>query len=48
MAEIVPEVDLEAGRIIITPPPGLLDLNRDDADAPDRGDADAQDGEPRP
>ena len=48
VAEIVPEVNLEAGRIIITPPPGLLNLNRDDADAPDRGDDDAQDGEPRP
>ncbi|MBE8526793.1 ribosome maturation factor RimM [Amycolatopsis sp. H6(2020)] len=33
VAEIVPEVDLEAGRIVITPPPGLLELNREDADA---------------
>ncbi|GAA3693675.1 ribosome maturation factor RimM [Zhihengliuella alba] len=26
--EIVPEVDLEAGEVVATPPPGLLDVNR--------------------
>jgi len=32
---IVPEVDLRAGRIVVTPPPGLLE----ELDAPDAGDA---------
>ena len=27
--EIVPEVDVEAGRVVIDPPPGLLELNAD-------------------
>ncbi|SQC29176.1 16S rRNA-processing protein RimM [Rothia kristinae] len=49
VAEIVPEVDLEAGRIIITPPPGLLNLNRGRRRTRRTGgDDDAQDGEPRP
>lgn len=30
--EIVPEVDLEAGHVLLTPPPGLLDLGDADAD----------------
>jgi 16S rRNA processing protein RimM len=48
---IVPEVDLRAGRITITPPPGLLEaLEGDDdepaaADAPTDADASAPDGE---
>ena len=29
VAEIVPEVDIDAGRIVIDPPPGLLDLARE-------------------
>lgn len=32
--EIVPEVDLDAERVILTPPPGLLELNQpDDSEA---------------
>jgi 16S rRNA processing protein RimM len=27
VAEIVPEVDVEGGRVVLTPPPGLLELN---------------------
>ena len=27
--EIVPEVDVEGGRVVLTPPPGLLELNLD-------------------
>ncbi len=27
VAEIVPEVDVEGGRVVVTPPPGLLELN---------------------
>jgi len=30
--EIVPVVDPEAGFVVVTPPPGLLELGRDDAD----------------
>ena len=29
VAEIVPEVDVEGGRVVIDPPPGLLELNAD-------------------
>jgi len=41
--EIVPEVDAEGGRVVLTPPPGLLELGdeqaaRDDSDA-ESGDA---------
>lgn len=42
--EIVPDVDLEAKTITLTPPPGLLTLNVADADA-DAADADAGDAE---
>lgn len=28
--EIVPEVDVETGRVLLTPPPGLLDLGAED------------------
>jgi 16S rRNA processing protein RimM len=28
VAAIVPEVDLDGGRVVLDPPPGLLDLNR--------------------
>ena len=30
VAEIVPEIDLEAGRVMLTPPAGLLDLGAED------------------
>jgi 16S rRNA processing protein RimM len=40
---IVPEVDLRAGRIVITPPPGLLEELEDEAPA---GDAEPTDAEP--
>ncbi|GER21950.1 ribosome maturation factor RimM [Zafaria cholistanensis] len=33
--EIVPEVDLEGGFVVVTPPPGLFELNRDDAEGRD-------------
>jgi 16S rRNA processing protein RimM len=29
VAEIVPNVDLEAGRVVLDPPEGLLDLGSD-------------------
>ncbi len=29
VAQLVPEVDLDAGRVVIDPPPGLLELGRD-------------------
>jgi len=29
VAEIVPEVDVDGGRVVINPPPGLLELNAD-------------------
>lgn len=29
VSEIVPEVDVEAGRVVVNPPPGLLELNLD-------------------
>lgn len=35
--EIVPEVDLEERRVVLTPPPGLLDLNAEDAEAAGEG-----------
>lgn len=31
--EIVPDVDLEEGFVVVCPPPGLLELNSDDDDA---------------
>lgn len=42
---IVPEVDIAAGRVVVTPPPGLFeDLpDSDDTDAGDTGDAAARD-----
>ena len=33
VSELVPEIDLDAGRVVIDPPPGLLDLDLPDADA---------------
>jgi 16S rRNA processing protein RimM len=33
VSELVPEIDLGAGRAVIDPPPGLLDLDLPDADA---------------
>lgn len=36
VAAIVPEVDLEHGRVIVDPPPGLLGDVEDD-DVPERG-----------
>jgi 16S rRNA processing protein RimM len=32
VSEIVPEIDVEAGRLVIAPPPGLLDLDLPDAE----------------
>ena len=29
VSEIVPEVDVEGGRVVLAPPPGLLELNAD-------------------
>ena len=37
--EIVPEVDEEARRIVITPPPGLLELGRPESDDDEADDA---------
>ncbi len=34
--DIVPEVNVEGGYIILTPPPGLFDVNREDSDAADK------------
>jgi 16S rRNA processing protein RimM len=34
VAELVPEIDVDAGRVVIDPPPGLLDLDEPDAPAP--------------
>jgi 16S rRNA processing protein RimM len=35
VAEIVPEIDVDAGRVVIDPPPGLLNLDElDPAEAP--------------
>ena len=44
--EIVPEVDLDAGRVVVCPPPGLLELNEEQpgADADPDADADADAG----
>ena len=43
VAEIVPEIDLESGRVVIDPPPGLLNLDElDPVEAPDA----VPDGEP--
>jgi 16S rRNA processing protein RimM len=33
--EIVPEVDLDGGFVVVTPPPGLFELNRDEAEEQD-------------
>ncbi|MFJ3956902.1 ribosome maturation factor RimM [Arthrobacter sp. NPDC090010] len=38
--EIVPEIDLEEGYVLLTPPPGLLDLNNDGGESPRDGDVD--------
>jgi 16S rRNA processing protein RimM len=44
VAELVPEIDVDAGRVVIDPPPGLLEL--DELDELDGVDAvDAPDGE---
>ncbi|MCP3427023.1 ribosome maturation factor RimM [Rothia sp. AR01] len=44
--EIVPEVDLDAGRVVVCPPPGLLELNEEqpgaDSDVSADSDADAE------
>ena len=49
--EIVPEVDVEGGRVVLTPPPGLLELNLDqgldqglDQDADQNPDQDPEQG----
>jgi len=36
VAEIVPEVDVEGGRVVVSPPPGLLELNLDPSVDPNR------------
>lgn len=43
VAEIVPEVDLDAGRLVVDPPPGLFDLDEAESDrsAEPAGDAEA-------
>ncbi|MGE3811403.1 MAG: ribosome maturation factor RimM [Candidatus Nanopelagicales bacterium] len=47
VSAIVPEIDVEAGRVVIAPPPGLLDLDEaETAGAP--GDDDAAEGEEGP
>ena len=40
--EIVPEVDVEAGTLTLTPPPGLLELALEPQDAPDPAPADGE------
>ena len=35
VAEIVPEIDVEAGRVVVTLPPGLLELDDPDDDSPE-------------
>ncbi|WP_427018340.1 ribosome maturation factor RimM [Pseudarthrobacter sp. P1] len=39
--EIVPEVNIEGGYILLTPPPGLFDINNDDAAGPGEAAAEA-------
>ncbi len=48
VAAIVPEVDVEAGTLTVTPPPGLFEelLERDEADAADDAGDDARDADP--
>jgi 16S rRNA processing protein RimM len=41
---IVPEVDIVAGRVVVTPPPGLFEDLAADDDEPDAADADPEDG----
>jgi len=43
--EIVPEVDVEAGTVTLTPPPGLLELATGEADTADTDAAEAPAGE---
>jgi 16S rRNA processing protein RimM len=38
VAELVPQIDLEAGRVVIDPPPGLLNLDELDPAAEADGD----------
>jgi 16S rRNA processing protein RimM len=47
VTEIVPEIDLEAQRVVIDPPPGLLDdaAAVEAADGPGEGSGDGRDGE---
>ncbi len=45
---IVPEVDIPAGRVVVTPPPGLFeDLPGDDEPEPDSADDEADSLSPR-
>ena len=39
--DIVPEVNVAGGYILLTPPDGLFDVNRDDSEAPEATDKDA-------
>lgn len=41
VSEIVPEVDVEGGRIVCTPPPGLLEVGDEDSDGAHSEDAGA-------
>lgn len=42
--EIVPEVDVEAGHILLTPPPGLLELTDPETELPDGAGQDPAEG----
>ncbi|WP_104136057.1 ribosome maturation factor RimM [Arthrobacter sp. ZGTC131] len=49
--QIVPEVNVAEGYVLVTPPPGLFEINLEDAGAaeagePEAGDSDAGDSEP--
>ncbi len=46
VAAIVPEVDIAAGRVTVTPPPGLFEDLGEDEHAPEDGDAADEDDKP--
>ncbi|UNS99265.1 ribosome maturation factor RimM [Streptomyces tubbatahanensis] len=47
VSEIVPEIDLDAQRAVIDPPPGLLDEGEPQAGSPEEEEAQADPGNPR-
>ena len=44
--QIVPEVNVAEGYVLVTPPPGLFEINLEDAGAAEAGDPDAGDSGP--